>query len=316
MVISQMFIFLYGPDTYRSRQKLNEIIEHYKKIHKSGLNLKFFEEENLNFQDFQNALDPTPMFKEKKLLVLKNVSSNQQFKEEFLKQKKRFAKTDDIILIYEKKEISENDQLFQFLKKNSKSQEFRLLKDEKLKNWVKKEFLKYKAEMEHKALEKLIEFTGNNLWSLSNEVKKLVNYAKREKVKTRNIELLVRPKIEIDIFKTIDALAEKKKNLALNLIHKHLEKGDKPLYLLSMINFQFRNLLEIKDLIERNTPYYKILNQSNLHPFIIKKSLQQAKRFALPELKKIYQKIFETDLAIKTGKVEPETGLDMLIAEI
>ena len=26
-----MILFLYGPDTYRSRQKLNEIIEHYKK---------------------------------------------------------------------------------------------------------------------------------------------------------------------------------------------------------------------------------------------------------------------------------------------
>ncbi|PIQ92378.1 MAG: hypothetical protein COV69_02735 [Parcubacteria group bacterium CG11_big_fil_rev_8_21_14_0_20_39_14] len=27
-----MIIFLYGPDTYRSRQKLNEIIEYYKKV--------------------------------------------------------------------------------------------------------------------------------------------------------------------------------------------------------------------------------------------------------------------------------------------
>ena len=34
------------------------------------------------------------------------------------------------------------------------------------------------------------------------------------------------------------------------------------------------------------------------------------------ELKKIYRKIFETDLKIKTGQLDPQTGLDLLIAEI
>ena len=151
---------------------------------------------------------------------------------------------------------------------------------------------------------------------MANEIKKLVSYKKKGKIEVADIKLLVRPKIETDIFKTIDALAEKKKNLALNLIHNHLEKGDTPLYLLAMINFQFRNLLEVKDLIEKNIPYYQIINQSNLHPFIVKKSFQQAKRFTLPQLKKIYQKIFQVDLNIKTGKLDPQTALDLLIAEI
>ncbi len=111
-------------------------------------------------------------------------------------------------------------------------------------------------------------------------------------------------------------MAENKKALALDLIHKHLEKGDAPLYLLTMINFQFRNLLEIKDLIEKYVPYYDILKQSSLHPFIVKKSYQQAQRFTFQQLKKIYQKIFEVDLGIKTGKIEPETALDLLIAGI
>jgi hypothetical protein len=43
-----MLIFLYGQDTHRSRQKLNEIIARYKKVHQSGLNLKYFEDKDLN----------------------------------------------------------------------------------------------------------------------------------------------------------------------------------------------------------------------------------------------------------------------------
>ena len=99
-------------------------------------------------------------------------------------------------------------------------------------------------------------------------------------------------------------------------MHKHLEKGESPLYLLSMINFQFRNLLMIKELVEENQPYYSILRKTQLKPFVVGKSYQQAQRFGLPELKKIYRKIFQADLDIKTGKMKAETALDLLIVEI
>jgi DNA polymerase III delta subunit len=69
-------------------------------------------------------------------------------------------------------------------------------------------------------------------------------------------------------------------------------------------------------LIEKNQPYYSILKKTQLNPFVVKKSYQQAQRFNLQELKKIYRKIFQADLDIKTGKTEPETALDLFIAEI
>jgi len=311
-----MIIFLYGPDTYRSRRKLNEIIEYHKKTHKSGLNLKFFEGKELNFQDFKDELQQASMFKEKKLMVLTNVFLNLPFKEEFLKKGKNFVDSEDIILFYETGTIPERDSLFNFLIKHAKSQEFKPLEDQKLKNWAKKEFESYQANINSAALDQLINYIGNDLWHLSNEIKKLVSYKKGQKIEVKDVELLVRPKIESDIFTTIDAMAERNKKIALSLVHKHLEKGDSPLYLLSMINFQFRNLLMIKDLIQKHHSLYLLSKMTNLHPYIIKKSYSQAQKFTTEELKKIYQKIFQVDLAIKTGKVDPETGLDLLITEI
>lgn len=311
-----MIIFLYGQDTYRSRQKLNEIVEHYKKIHKSGLNLKYFEGSSLNFEDFRDGLQQSPMFNETKLFVVKNSFSNQQFKEKFLENIKKIANSKDIILLYEENEILQNDLLFKSLKKIGKIQEFKFLAREKLKNWAKKEFENLGAEADSKTIEKLIDFVGNDLWRLSNEIKKLVNFRKAQRLQIKDVELLVKPKIETDIFKTIDAIALKNKRKALELLHKHLEKGDNPLYLLSMINFQFRNLLIIKDLIEKHQPYYLIIKKSQLNPFLVRKSYQQANRFTLLELKKIYRRIFEVDLVIKTGKIEPGIALDLLITEI
>jgi len=319
-----MILFLYGPDTYRSRQKLNEIIEHYKKIHKSGLNLKFFEGEELNFEDFKDEFQQTSMFKEKKLVVLTNFFSNLVFKERFLKEGKNFVNSADIILFYEKNLIPEKDSLFHFLIKNAKSQEFKLLAGQKLKNWVKKEFLNFGIEISQEALEKLISFVGNDLWQMSNEIKKLVAYRTGHnqvttvtkvcpEIKREDVELLVKPKIETDIFQTINAIAARNKKMALKLLKAHLEKGDSPFYLFSMINFQFRNLLIIKDLIERNLSPYSL---SHLHPYVIKKSIPLLEKFSFSELKKIYQKIFQLDLDVKTGKIEPEMALDLLITEL
>jgi len=306
-----MLIFLYGQDTYRSRQKLNEIINHYKKIHKSGLNLKYFDGKNLSFQDFKDEIRSVSMFAEKKLAVLKNTFLNKNFKENFLRDSKEFAESKDIVLFYEEEEFS-GDKLFKFLKKHAKSQEFKPLQSQKLKNWVKKGFDDYGIEIREEALEKLINFVGSDLWQMANEIKKLVSYKLKcpnPEISQRDIELLVKPKIENDIFKTIDAIASKNKKQALDLIHKHLEKGDTPLYLLSMINFQFRNLLIVKS---SRFGYEKL----KMHPYVIQKSTQQARKFNFEELKKIYQKIFQVDLSIKTGKVEPETALDLFIAEI
>ena len=146
-----------------------------------------------------------------------------------------------------------------------------------------------------------------------NEIKKLSTFKSDKEIKVSDVELLIKPKIESDIFKTIGAIASRDKKRALGLLKAHLEKGDSPLYLFSMINFQFRNLLIIKDIIMRN---FSPLNSTDLHPFVVRKSLFLVRKFKLSELKKIYQKIFEVDLAIKTGKIDPEAALELLIAEI
>ena len=161
-------------------------------------------------------------------------------------------------------------------------------------------------------LELMVNFAGNDLWQLANDVQKLVAFKKGKEVETKDVRLFVKPKLETDIFKTIDAIALKNKKQALNLLHKHLEKGDSPLYLLSMINFQFRNILGAKDLIERGAP----LSHSGLKPFLARKSGEQARKFTYDELKKIYQKIFQVDYSIKTGKLDPQAALDLLIAEL
>jgi DNA polymerase-3 subunit delta len=318
-----MFIFLYGEDTYRLKQKLKEIVAYYQKVHRSGLNLKFYDAVAVDFQDFKDAFQQTPMFQEKKLIVVENVFSNRPFKEQLEKEKERLKELQDVIIIvYQEGEIKENDKLAEFLKRG-KFQRFDLMDNRALKSWLREEFAKRNADTENGVIEKLIEFVGNDLWRMSNEVEKLTNYKKSKgrRILIKDVELLVKPKIELNIFQAIEALARKEKNKALELMEKHLSAGESPIYLLSMINYQFRNLLLLgsKSQKQRRVTYTEMMKLSKelgMPLFAVKKSLALMRSFSFEELRKVYQKIFQTDLDIKTGKVLPEEGLKMLVLDI
>ncbi|MBZ9572655.1 DNA polymerase III subunit delta [Patescibacteria group bacterium] len=312
-----MIIFLYGKDTYRLQRKLKEIETRYKKIHKGGLNLEKIEVGQIDFREFWDKFRQPSMFIKKKLFFLENLFSNQRFKEEFRKKIQPIAKSQDIVVVFEKKELPQKDKLFLSLKKYGKSQKFQPLGGRALKTWIKNEFQKEGVEVPPKVVDFFSEFVGNDLWLLSNEIKKISLYKRKEKkVEISDIESLVRPKIEADIFKTVEALANKEKRKALKLIQKHLEKGDSPLYLLKMINFQFRNLLIACSFKEDGKTLSDLLQLKLSHPYVAKKSWLASHAFTLSQLKKIYQRIFEADFTIKTGKITPEIGLKMLITQL
>lgn len=315
-----MIFFLHGKDTYRSRQKLNEIIGQNQKVHKSGLNLIVFDCLNSDFQDFRGAIETLSMFENKKLIILKNAFLNPLFEKSVQEYaKKLLGDKQDNIVFYEGGEPDRRKTLFKFLKEKAINQEFGLLEEEDFKNWTKKEFRKYGLEIEAKALETFMIYCGNDSWRVSNEIKKIAANMlkeKKPKITEENVRSLVRGDVEMGIFKTIEAISAKNKKIALRYLHARLGKGDSPLYLLSMINYQFRNLLLVKDLLERGTQYHLISKKANLRSFAVKKALEICRLFSLSELKKIYQKIFQADLDIKTGKMEPETALDLLISGI
>ncbi|MCX6721272.1 MAG: DNA polymerase III subunit delta [Candidatus Staskawiczbacteria bacterium] len=307
-----MIYFLYGPDSYRSKEKLQEIIEGYKKVHKSGLNLVYVDAKEFDFKDFYSNFKISSMFAEKKLIVLKNLFGNLKFQEEFLENIKNLEDIKDIVVIYEDCPADQRTKFFKALQKHAKCQEFEFLQPAQLSKWVAQQFAKNNSKIDSAAQSLLSNFVGNNLWQMANEINKLSNYKRGAIIKKEDVELLVKPNIENDIFKTIDALASKNKKEALLLLHKHLDGGDNSLYLLSMVAYQFRNLLIIKELMDSR----KSLANCGLHPFVVRKTSYLCNQFTFEQLKKIYQRIFQIDADIKTGKIDSELALDMLVAEI
>ncbi len=295
---------------------MHQLIESYKKKAQAVLFLDPFASQAFSFQDFKNELQHSSMFQTKKVVALRNVLSKPEFRDKFLAVAKDFLNDDNIFIFYEERALPQADPLFSFFETKGKIYQYQPLPHSELRDWAGQVIAKRGVKINPLALSALIDFVGNDLWRMSSEIIKLTTYkGKAKTIFKEDIELLVKPTIEAVIFKTIDAIASRDKKTALELIYKHLEKGDSPLYILSMINFQFRNLLLAKEF--ENKPLSEVINTLRpIHPFVIKKSLWLAQKFSQQQLKEIYLKIFKMDLAVKTGKIKPEMALELLIVDI
>lgn len=329
-----MVFFFYGVDSYRLRQKTSNIIEGYQTKHKSGLNFGRFDfNEPDVLEKFKNFFDSYSMFAEKKLAIAENLLvAPKDTQESFA----AYLKAGDLVKTQEKflvvaQELAQNEErkskqkyilktgaeLFKILTgKGINAEEFDWLGGAKLEAWIKKEAEALGAKIEIGAVRKLAVFVGADLWQMKNELAKLAAFASDKTISEAMVEELVKAKMESDIFKTIDALANRNKQAALALLHRHLAQGESEIYLMSMLVYQFRNLLLVKSEIERGAQFQALAKTIKMHPFVLRKSFEQGRGFTLPALKKIYERLLDLDIAAKTGRVEPRVALDLVVGEI
>ena len=311
-----MLTLIFGKDDYQTKEKAKEIIADYQKKTPTEIKLDIFDRGQMSFQGLEEELRNNSMFSSKRIFFFRNAFVNKNFKQDFLNSAENILNSKDLILFLEQRTIPRNDSLLKLFQRQGTILQFDSLSKSKMEQYIQKELKARGIEIENMALSKLMLYLGNDLWRISTELKKLIAFCSQKKiVDPQDIELLVKPNIESAIFETLEAIASQNKGKALSLVSRHIANNDSPFYLLSMINYQFRNLLLIKE--QEGKEYSHVVKELKpLSPFVIKKNLPLAKKFSRERLEKIYFKIFKIDVAIKTGKLSPELGLELLIADI
>ncbi len=302
-----MIIFLYGQDSYRISQKLNELIRGYKIKNPSGFNLVSLDLAENSPEDFFNVLSSDSLIPEKKLIIVKNIEkADPKRLLEFIKSR-NLSGRDDVILVAASFDDLSKNKLFDYLiKKPNQSQNFKLLNDYEVKEWIKKFSDSFGVEFTGEALNYLISNYSRDFWRLDSEVRKIADFKIKGVVSKSQVEELIISDREHNIFGLTDALLRKDKKRALLALHEAIGNGEKPVELLGLLAWQIRNLLRFKT---GATP-----NQLKFHPFVLGKLKESAKIFSTEELNAFLSKIIDLDLAFKTTDTNEKTALSLLIS--
>jgi len=313
-------ILICGRNTVFSKEKLADILKERKQFFKEDYVLYDLSQDSFSLPVLKTELSSRSLFFEQRVIVIKSVLTNEKFKKEFVESKEFLEKSQGLIIFFEPEDVVKTDVLYKFIKKHGQIHEFRDLDTNQARDYIAKQLSVANFKMDLSAIQELLHYIGNDFWRLKYELSKLMALKIKERIINKaDIVLIVKPEIENDIFKTIEAIAQKDKKKALGFLYKHLEKGDSAPYLFSMIAFQFRNILLVKDALAKNPNMDSSTLKSHLkgiNPFVIQKSLWLAKGFDLNQLHKIYKKIFQMDLSVKSGKLQPEEALEILLLDI
>ena len=310
-----MIYLIFGQNSFFAQRKLKQILTERQKFFEKRFPLLKLNGKNLQLSTLEKKIQNNSLFGQTVVIVIEEIWENQKFKREFLERGKNFVPPEITLIFFEKQDLDKKDPFFGFLKKMGQIYEFPEPNLHQIKQFIEETLAQRKFQIQPSAEQLLIEFTQKDLWDLESQLEKLMAYKSKERVIEReDVLFLVKPKIDTNIFRTIDALAERNKKQALALLYNHLEKGESPLYILSMIKYQFKNLLIVKE--QETLGKFKTNELKNIHPFVLSKARYQSKRFTLEQLKKFYHKIFKIDLAIKQGKIAPEEGLELLVLDL
>jgi len=309
-----MILFLYGEDNFRSWEKLNQIKEKFLEKDKQGLNLAVFKDEII-FSQIREVIGQMPFLGKSRLVILENASAASKDEREKIVKFLAKQKVPDytIFVFWENGVPDRRGVFFKTLKKVSKVEEFTPLPPFAIQKWISQKVLESGGKIESQAQNELASRLGNDLHILTNSLDQLLAYKGKQEINLGDLDHFAPAKLEADIFKFVDALSRKERKLALKFIEDQIALGAESLYLLAMITYAFRNLVIVKDLAERGMRNNQIIAVSRLHPFVVEKTLSRASCFSMGELKKIYLKLMDLDIKIKTGSITPNFGLEMLI---
>ncbi len=162
----------------------------------------------------------------------------------------------------------------------------------------------------------LANFIGSQLRLLANELDKLATYVGDSKTITADdVRKLSAQVQEARIFDLTDALAQRNRKQALDILHELLVDGEPPLRLISTITSQVRSLLLVKELVQKGMRATQIASTIGVAPFVAEKALRQVGKFSVSQLEDAYRQLLATDAALKRSRMTPEMALDLLVLD-
>jgi DNA polymerase III subunit delta len=183
-----------------------------------------------------------------------------------------------------------------------------------VESWIIKRAKSMGVSISAEAAALLANFIGNQLRLLANELDKLATYAGTgATITVEDVRKLSAQVQEARVFDLTDALAQRNRKQALDILHDLLADGEPPLRLISTITSQVRSLLLVKELSQKGMRAAQIASTIGIAPFVADKALRQVGKFSPAQLEGAYRQLLATDAALKRSRLAPEMALDLLV---
>lgn len=336
-------IFLYGEDSYRLHKRLQQLRE---EIGAGDFNVSQIDaQENWDSNRFENELTAVGFFGGSRLVIVKNLLATKDVDAEKVigllsvspppiggvpqkagkvSREQRDSSTavgmtsgsEVTVIIVETVMPDKRIKLYKWLQKNAGAEEFSKLSGSEWIKFASGLITESKIKISGSARQRLMGETEGDSWQLVNVLDQLSLWradTDNHPLQIDDINLFVRRKLRGNSFQLLDAINRGQTEVVTHHLKDLWAQGEAPLRVLGAIVYQYRQLVLAKAALEEGLNNYQIIRELKIPPFVAQKVGALARATDWSTIKEIYNHIAQIDEQIKSGKIEPEAGIEILI---
>lgn len=311
-----MKIYLINGESYLLiNEQVNEIIKDSKNVSVFDLGINTIEDVLVEAGYFS-------MFQEEKFIVVRNASFFGSGKlmdnetEVLLNYLENPNASTTIIFICNEK-IDSRKKITKMVKEKYKLIIIPTLKYYEIENRVLDYFKKFGYKIDNETVKYIVSNGLNNYDMIMMEVDKIMLYYKNlDYIKYEDVVNIASKSINTNNFLFVDAIVDNDLEKSLEYLNDLKIMKVEPTILLSLLARDFRIMLNVKKMQEKNIREYEMMNELGLQDWQLDKYLKKIFPYKVKELENILLKLANLDLDIKSGKIDKYMGLELFIIDI
>lgn len=306
------FYLIYGTDKSRIHKKIEEIKEKLKieEIIKYSLDKD-------NLEDIILDASLVNMFSSTKLILVDDANifttSKKEIDTKVLEDYLNNYNSDTYIIfecnqekvdtrkkIYKK--IKELGEIIEIVKPDKKSIKEYILNLAKKNNYVIED------------IDYLTNKIGTDVNNVDNELTKLFIFKTEDKkITNKDIDKLIIPSLEDEIFALSDAVIKNETKRSLDLLEEFINKNYDEMQIIILLANSFRFMYQVKYLSNKNMSSDMIAKELSANPYRVKINLKNCYYYSESDLLLYLKKLADLDKNIKLGLINKNLGLQMFL---
>ena len=221
-----------------------------------------------------------------------------------------------VALVLAAESIDARKSFFKLLAKKTLVIDCSPLKGAALRSWIVDYLRERGFGLDRGGAEMVEELVGSDLLLISNALEKVMIYCgERNRISCGDLEKTLNVAREHAIWELTKAVGTRDAAAALNALARLLEGGKHPLQITASIQFQFRQLMIVRDMVDRRLARDKIIEAAGLR-FYADRTVSQARAFSASELDEISRCLFKLENDIKSAGIDERFLLERAVLAI
>ncbi len=312
-----IYVF-YGEERYLIKKYEKQLKQAAMSDDSDMMNTDVFEGKTCSVDKIMDAAETAPFFSAYRLVIVKNSELFSVGRKDDSDKMATYLSSvpETTILLFLEEKVDKRSKIYKNINSASVGLcvEFVTPPENELAKWVIDMFKDKQYQITAAAAHYLLRNVLNDMESVLCEMEKLIDYKRGEQaVSERDVDDVCIKSLEVKIFDMVDAIGNKKPDIALDIYNNLLFLKESPLKILTMIARQFRIMMQSKYLAKKGLDPNEIAATIEQRSFVVREAIKQSRNFNFGTLMTAMDDCLACDIRIKTGKIADSLGVEMII---